>query len=157
MRLMEWIRSAQRKVTEDNNKGVKVMKNALRVSMVLSVLAALLLLSTAVFAQDKKEETAEKKYAAIVGEYEFDLSEFSQPNQTVRVYVEENALMIEGEDGDPDEMEAVEGEEFTFTVEDPEQGTLTFTFLKDDEDKYNLVTVEVMGFEISGTRIGDGK
>ncbi|MCP4724279.1 MAG: hypothetical protein GY863_04555 [bacterium] len=129
------------------------------IGIIVVLVSVLFVFSTASFAQEKKADDAGEKYVGLVGEYEFDLSEFGQANQTIRVYVENDALMIEGEDGEADVMEPVEDKEFEFSVEDPMQGTITFRFVKDEEGKFNQVIaiIEMAGVEVTGTRIDDGQ
>ncbi|MCP4724277.1 MAG: hypothetical protein GY863_04545 [bacterium] len=128
-------------------------------SVVLLVLIALLLLSTAVFAQEKKAEDLEKKYAEIVGEFELDLSDMGAPVMTLTFYVEGGALWVDGGDGDPGEMEPVEDKEFEFIIEDPMNGTFELKFQKDENGKYNecLVINEAMMLEATAVRIDGGQ
>ena len=134
-----------------------------RNNSIIGVIAVLVLVlfvsSSATFAQEKKADDAEKKYAPIVGTYEFDLTELAMENQIVEFIVESDALWIDSGDGDPGELEPVEDEEFEFSIDDPDQGTLIFKFVKDEEGKYNQViaTVEMMGIDITGNRIDDGQ
>ncbi|MCP4724278.1 MAG: hypothetical protein GY863_04550 [bacterium] len=135
------------------------MKKVINGSVVFLIITALIMLSTAAFAQEKKADDAEKKYAPIVGEYEFDLTDLGMENQIAEFLIDSDALWIDTGDGEPGELEPVEDKEFEFTLEDPDQGTFIFKFIKDEEGKYNQVncTIEMMGVEVIGTRIDDGK
>ena len=79
----------------------------------------------------------EKKYAPIVGNYEFDMSEAGAGVMTVQIYVEGGSLWAWPQDmgGEPGEMVPKEGEEFVFTIAD-EMSEWVLTFLKDDNGKY---------------------
>jgi hypothetical protein len=97
----------------------------------------------------------EKKYAPIVGDYEFDMSEAGMGVMAVQIYVDSGALWAWPQDmGDPGEMIPKEGEEFVFTIED-DMSVWVLTFLKDESGKYTKCHAvnEMMGTDITGTKI----
>ncbi len=101
-------------------------------------------------------EDLEKKYAPILGDYSFDMTDHGFGVLTVTFYVENEKLLVITEvASDPGQMEPVEGKEFTFTVEDPEEGTYSIKFLKDDSGKYTKchLTNELMGMDVTGEKI----
>jgi hypothetical protein len=106
-------------------------------------------------AQEKTDEELKKEYAAILGEYEFDLTHLGGETQILRFYVEDGALWADSGDGRPAEMEPVGGEGFAFKAEDPENGLFEIEFLKDDQGEYTVCHVvnSAMGVDIKGTRI----
>jgi hypothetical protein len=52
-------------------------------------------------------------------------------------------------------MEPVEGKDFEFTIEDPDEGTYSIKFLKDDTGKYTKCHLfnETMGMDVTGTKV----
>jgi hypothetical protein len=52
-------------------------------------------------------------------------------------------------------MEPVEGKEFEFTVEDPDEGTYQIKFLKDDTGKFTKCHLfnDLMGMDVTGTKV----
>lgn len=135
------------------------MKRISRFSKPWSLIFVVVLLfgvSGSVFSQDQTDEELKKKYGAIIGDYEFDLSELGAENALMTFYIEEGALWADSGDGRPATLEPLEDLEFAFEAEDPEQGRLEFYFFKDDEGKYSKcrVVIESMGIEIMGVKIG---
>ena len=103
-----------------------------------------------------QEEELKKKYAPIVGEYEFDLSDMGIGVLGVEFYVESGTLWAMAETSDePGEMVPVEGKEFEFTLEDPDEGTYEIKFLKDDKGEYTKCHIknEMMGLDVIGGKI----
>ena len=134
------------------------MKRTSRFSALWSLIfVALLLLAVNgfVFSQDQTDEELKKKYEAIIGDYEFDLSEMGEETALLTFYIEEGELWADSGDGRPASLEPIEDLEFAFTGEDPEQGRFEFYFLKDDEGQYSKfrVVIESMGLEIIGFKI----
>jgi hypothetical protein len=101
-------------------------------------------------------EDLEKRYAPILGDYSFDMTDHGFGVLKVTFYVENEKLLVITEvSSDPGRMEPVEGKEFEFTVEDPEEGTYSIKFLKDDTDKYTKCHLknELMGMDVTGEKI----
>ncbi len=135
------------------------MKKTNRFSTLWSlILIAVLIpaLNGFVFSQDQTEEDLKKKYEAILGDYEFDLSELGGETTLLTFYIEEGKLWSDSGDGRPAILEPFEDLEFAFEAEDPEEGRFEFYFTKDDEGKYTKcrVVLESMGLEIFGIKIG---
>ncbi|MCJ7582309.1 MAG: hypothetical protein MUP98_17480 [Candidatus Aminicenantes bacterium] len=135
------------------------MKRTGRISKSWSLIFVAVLLfaaSGSVFSQDQTDEELKKKYGAIIGEYEFDLSELGGETALMTFYIENGELWADSGDGRPATLEPIEELEFAFEAEDPEQGRFEFYFLKDDEGKYSKcrVVLESMGLEIMGIKIG---
>ena len=122
----------------------------------LAILSAFLLLAGTLTFAFQTDEDLKKKYAPILGEYEFDLTEQGMGVVRVDIYVESGSLWAFPEVADsPGEMVPVEGKEFEFTVTDPDSGTFVCTFLKDEAGEYtkfHLVN-EMMAMDVVGTRL----
>ncbi len=126
-----------------------------RVSPILCLAVMLLVINPVVSAYGKEQDLA-KKYAAILGDYEFDLTDVGMGVMTVNFYIEDGALWTLAEiSGEPAKMEPVEGKELEFTVEDPYRDTYEFKFLKDESGKYTKCHVKnvTMGIDIIGTKV----
>ena len=135
------------------------MKRTSRFSTLWSLIFAaflLLIVNGIVFSQDQTDEELKKKYEAIIGEYEFDLSEMGEETALITFYIEGGELWADSGDGRPAAIKPIEGLEFGFAGEDPEQGRFEFYFLKDDEGHYSKcrVVIESIGLEIIGFKIG---
>jgi hypothetical protein len=101
-------------------------------------------------------EDIEKKYAPILGDYSFDMTSHGFGVLKVTFYVENNELLAITEvSSNPGKMEPVKGKEFEFIVEDPDEGTYSIKFLKDDTGKYTKchLTNEGMGMDVTGERV----
>ena len=129
---------------------IKLSKNSI-VSVAVGIVFLICLLSFPAAAQD-----LEKKYAPIVGDYEFDMSDSGMGVMTVQIYVENDVLWAWPQDmGDPGELIPKEGEEFVFTIDDGDEGAWTLEFLKDESGKYTKCRAvnEIMGMDITGEKI----
>jgi len=74
----------------------------------------------------------------------------------VDFYFQDGALWALPEtSAEPAKMEPVEGKEFEFTIEDPDEGTYEIKFAKDESGKYTKCHVnnETMGFDLIGTKL----
>lgn len=101
-------------------------------------------------------EELEKKYAPILGDYSFDMTDHGFGVLKVTFYVEnEKLLAITEVSSNPGQMEPVEGKEFEFTIDDPDEGTYTIKFFKDDTGKYTKchLTNELMGMDVTGEKV----
>jgi hypothetical protein len=102
------------------------------------------------------DEDPEKKYAPILGDYSFDMSSQGYGVLKVTFYVEnEKLLAITEVSSTPGQMEPAEGKDFEFIIEDPEEGTYSIKFLKDDAGKYTKchVSNESMGMDVTGEKV----
>jgi len=107
------------------------------------------------FAIRNQDEELKKKYSAILGEYEFDLSEFGADLIILNIHVESGSLWIDSGDGMPTTLEPSGDEPYEFTSDDPESGPLEIKFTKDDQGEYTICTIAILdqGVEISGNKI----
>jgi len=129
---------------------IKLPKNSI-VSAIAGVVFLIYMLTIPAAAQDLG-----KKYAPILGDYEFDMSESGMGIMTFKFYVEYDALWAWPQDiGDPEEMIPEEGEEFVFTIDSADEGTWRVEFLKDDRGKYTKCHVvnEGLGADMTGEKI----
>lgn len=129
---------------------IKSSKNVVA-SVFIGVAFLMALITLPAAAQD-----LEKKYAPIVGDYEFDMSEAGMGVMVVQIYVEGESLWAWPQDmGDPGEMIPTEGEEFVFTIDNGDGSMWTLEFLKDESGKYTKCHAvhDVMGTDITGVKI----
>jgi len=102
------------------------------------------------------QEGPVEKYAPILGDYEFDLSDQGMGVIVIKIYVEGDIVYGWPEtSSEPAVMEPVEGEVFMFRIHDPDEGDYEATFLKDETGKYarcRLVN-EAMGMDVEGERV----
>jgi hypothetical protein len=131
-----------------------ITKKRIRNITVCLFFALGLLVSFSLSAQT--DEELKKKYAPIIGEYEFDLVAEGMGVVRVDVYIESGSLWALPEVADsPGELLPVEGKEFEFTVEDPDSGTFYCKFLKDEQGQYTQFQLinEMMGIDSTGIKI----
>lgn len=124
-----------------------------RKSMVSLIAGAVFLMATLAIPASAQE--LEKKYAPILGDYEFEMGE-GMGVMTVQFYVENDALYAWPKDmGDPGLMTPVEGEEFVFTIEGDDGSSWRIEFIKDENGKYNTCHAvnEMMAVDITGKKI----
>lgn len=108
----------------------------------------LFVLSAALFAY--YQEDAEKKYAPLVGDYEFDMQ---GQIMVVSFWVEDGKLVGAPEGETPEELEPVEGEDLKFEVNTADGQFMELEFVKDEAGKINTCIVLSMGMELEGIRI----
>jgi hypothetical protein len=102
------------------------------------------------------DEDLKKKYTPILGDYSFDLSSQGFGVLNITFYVEnEKLLAITEVSSTPGQMEPVDGKDFEFAIEDPEEGTYSIKFLKDDTGKYTKchISNESMGMDVIGEKV----
>lgn len=126
----------------------------LRKSMVCFSLGILLL--GAFVSAVQTDEELKKKYAPILGQYEFDMTAYGMGVLIVDVYVEYGSLWALPNVSDTaGHMIAVEEKEFEFKIEDPDEGTYEIKFMKDEDGEYSKCHVknEFAGMDVIGTKI----
>lgn len=119
---------------------------------IMCLAAGFIVISSVSVAQETSDEELKKKYAPILGEYEFV---FGGEASIIRFYIEENELWADSGDGRPATLKPVEDEEFSFTAEDPMSGLFEIKFVKDDQGEYSTCHLvnDSMGLDIEGTKI----
>ena len=90
----------------------------------------LFVLSASLFAYF--QEDAEKKYAHLVGDYEFDME---GQLMVVSFWVEDGKLMGAPEGETPEELEPVEGEDLKFEINTADGQFMELEFVKDESGK----------------------
>jgi len=101
-------------------------------------------------------EDLEKKYVSILGDYSFDISNQGYGVLKVTFYAEnEKLLAITEVSSTPGQMDPVEGKDFEFTIEDPDEGMYSIKFLKDDTGKYTKCHIfnDSMGMDVIGEKV----
>ena len=123
--------------------------------IIVCLFLAVLLFGTIAFTFQTDDEL-KKKYAPILGSYEFDMTAYEVGVLTVEFYVESGSLWaFPSNEDSPTEMMAVEGKEFEFNIEDPDEGTYEIKFMKDDKSEYSKCHVinEFVGIDVIGSKI----
>lgn len=124
----------------------KLLKRSVRTGVLCGVLA-ILVFTLSVFSLG---EDLEKKYAPIIGTYEF--SDDAQVMR-IRFWVEEEKLWGGPEGETPAEIVPMEGEEWKFETTTDEGQYFVIEFVKDESGKFNKCIIESMGMQLEGTRI----
>jgi hypothetical protein len=129
---------------------MKNQKWLLFVCLILVIFVA----ATISLAQEKDEEL-KKKYSAILGDYEFDLTEYSMDVIILNFHIQGGELWGDSGDGNPITLEPAGDEPFEFTSDDPDSGALEIKFEKDDEGEYSICHINLLdqGVEITGYKI----
>jgi hypothetical protein len=114
--------------------------------------AAIFIVFSISTAQEESDAGLEKKYAPILGEYEFVTGGGSD---IILFYIEEGDLWADSGDGRPQTLQPDEDEMFSFTAQDPINGEFEIKFLKDEQDEYTICQIAnaAMGLELEGTKI----
>lgn len=120
--------------------------------MIAFSILCLLMTHSVTIAQEAAGEGLKKKYAPILGEYEFVMEGGSF---TLNFYIEGNALWTDSGDGRPATMEPLKDKLFEFTAEDSENGIFEVRFLKDDKGEYTICHIvnADMGLDAKGNKI----
>jgi hypothetical protein len=134
---------------------MKTMVRNRTIQMMMGLALILLMAASLSMAQEKTDEELEKKYSAILGEFEFDLTDLGGEIIVLNFHIDSGALWGDSGDGKPITLEPVEGEEYKFTSQDPDSGALEINFLKDDQDQYTICHIVLLdqGVEITGNKI----
>jgi hypothetical protein len=111
--------------------------------------------SPKIVSKEITDEELKNKYAAILGEYELDLTDLGGDVLGCKIYVKSGDLWGDSGDGRPVILKPAGDVPFAFTAEDPESGALEFKFEKDDEGKYSICHVTLLDrdVEITGKKI----
>jgi hypothetical protein len=134
---------------------MKMLLKNQKLQMLVCLILVVLMVSSISFSLENQDEELTKKYSAILGEYEFDLTEFGGDVIFLKIHVESGSLWGDSGDGEPIILEPAGDEPFEFTADDPSSGSLEIKFVKDDQDKYTICTITILdqGVEITGTKI----
>jgi hypothetical protein len=124
----------------------KFKKNKVNAVVICSVLM-LMFLSPIAFSSG---EDLAKKYAPIVGTYEFYMD---ADVMNVKFWVEDEKFWGAPPGETPAEIVPLEGEEWKFEATTDDGQYFLISFAKDESGKFNKCILEAMGMEIEGTRI----
>lgn len=125
------------------------MASTKRVFAACMALALVMTVSSPVWAAQEKDEALKKKYAAYIGDYEFEME---GQVMVIKFWVEEGAFWGAPEGEEKAELTPVEGEDHKFEVD--VMGTYyEITFAADDAGKFNRCIVLAMGMEMEGIKI----
>lgn len=124
----------------------KLRKKKVDAVVICSVLV-LMFLSPVVFSLG---DDLAKKYAPIVGTYEFYVE---AQVMNIKFWVEDEKFWGAPEGETPAEIVPMEGEEWKFEATPDDGQYYIISFVKDESGKFNKCLVEAMGMEIEGTRI----
>lgn len=92
-----------------------------------------------------------EKYAALVGDFEFD---FEGQVMLISFWEEDGSLMAAPEGEEAEEILPMEGETLKFDITVAANGQYyEIEFVKDEEGEINTCIMRVMGMEIEGKRI----
>ena len=126
-----------------------------RIFITLAGLILFFILSGSItFAQAQSDEDLKKKYAPIIGEYEFDLTSMGGEVQYVTFHVIDGELWADSGDGDPATMEPVEGAEFEFKAVGSDGQEFEINFVKNDQGQYTIckIFIVMMDMEVEGIK-----
>jgi hypothetical protein len=121
-------------------------KTKVNSGVICSVLM-LMLVSTIAFTLG---EDVEKKYAPIVGTYEFHVE---ADVMNIKFWVEDEKFWGAPPGETPAEIVPLEGEEWKFEATTDDGQYFIITFAKDESGKFNKCIIEAMGMELEGKRI----
>ena len=120
--------------------------------MIAFIILCFCMMHSITFAQEVADEDLKKKYAPILGKYEFvtDGGTF-----ILEFYIEGNDLWADSGDGRPATMESLKDTMFEFKAEDPLTGIFEIKFMKDESGEYKKCHVvnTSMGLDAKGNKI----
>jgi hypothetical protein len=100
-------------------------------------LLALSVLSPLVSGQTNADDVLKKKYEGIIGKYELDLSSVGGGTRPIEFYVRNGAFWIEYGFTSPGELKAEKDSVEAFTFDEPDDGLVKITFVKDEKGQYS--------------------
>lgn len=134
---------------------MKILLRNQKLQMCVCLILVMFMVSSISYAKGNQDEELQKKYSAILGDYEFNLTEFGGETLILKIHIDAGALWGDSGDGAPVTLEPAGDEPYEFTAEDPDQGALEFKFLKDDQGEYTICNIALlsMGVDITGYKI----
>ena len=102
--------------------------------LAVAILVAILIIAVFIFADaPQTDEELNKKYAPILGDYAFDVAALGMGEVTITFYVESGSVWAQTDvSSEPGELLPVEEKEFTFTLEDDDEGEYTRCHVKNE-------------------------
>jgi len=108
------------------------------------------------YASGQQGTKPDHPYAALCGEYLFDLSAIDSGSLNVKAFFENGQFFLQSSRSEtPDVLTPVEGKEMKFTLDDPDEGRWDIEFMKNDAGKVtrlHLVNTG-LGLDITGDKI----
>jgi hypothetical protein len=113
-------------------------------------LLALAFIAPFVSGQSNQDDVLKKKYAGIIGKYELDLSSQGGGSRTIEFYVRNGAFWIEYGFTSPGELKPEKDSVEVFTFDEPDDGPVKITFMKNDQGQYEKCrfVVDSLGLDI---------
>lgn len=125
--------------------------------MLVSLVAAALIAGLA-SASGIQEKKAADRYAALCGDYRFDLTAYGADMITARFFVENEEFFVQASTSqNPDALSPVDGQPMKFFIDDPDEGHWDFEFIKAADGKVTKCRIvnAGMGIDATGDRIVD--
>ena len=94
---------------------------------------AMALIAPLVAGQGGQDDVLNKKYEAIIGKYDLDLSSQGGGSRTIEFYVRNGAFWIEYGFTSPGELKPEKDSAEVFTFDEPDDGLVKITFMKNDQ------------------------
>jgi len=108
------------------------------------------------YASGQQGTKTDNPYAALCGEYLFDLSAIDSGSLNVKAFFENGQFFLQSSRSEtPDVLTPVEGKEMKFTLDDPDEGRWDIEFMKNEAGKVtrlHLVNTG-LGLDITGDKI----
>jgi hypothetical protein len=121
-----------------------------RVYSVGLVVALIVAVGGLAVAAQESDEALKKKYAPLLGEYEFDVD---GQIMLVSFWVESGGLWGGPEGQEAAELTPVEGNDLKFEINTPDGQYMELEFKKDESGAVVKCTVLMMGMEMEGVKI----
>ncbi len=107
---------------------MKMLLRNQKLQMCVCLILVMFMVSSISYAKGNQDEELQKKYSAILGEYEFDLIEFGQDVIVLKIHVDSGSLWADSGDGAPIILEPAGDEPYEFTADDPDSGLWKLNF-----------------------------
>ena len=117
--------------------------------LIITILALMVAVCSPIFLAQQKDEALKKKYAPVLGDYEFSMD---TQVMVVSFWIEGGVILGAPEGETPAEITPIEGQELKFEA-DVEGTYYELTFVKDESDKVTSCMMVVNGMEIEGVKL----
>ena len=117
--------------------------------LVITLLALMVAVCSPIFLAQQKDEALKKKYAPVLGDYEFSMD---TQVMVVSFWIEGGVILGAPEGETPAEITPIEGQELKFEA-DVEGTYYELTFVKDESGKVTSCIMDVNGMEIEGVKL----
>ena len=117
--------------------------------LVITLLALMVAVCSPIFLAQQKDEALKKKYAPVLGDYEFSMD---TQVMVVSFWIEGGVILGAPEGETPAEITPIEGQELKFEA-DVEGTYYELTFVKDESGKVTSCMMVVNGMEVEGVKL----